>query len=424
MFHARPLYLNLLLSSCIAVDRVQALPGSGIRSKLIDALSLRSTPSPYSELERRADQLTGINLNPNGTPFLWLPDTTYSGKTFFDDWDFFTDSDPTSGNVDYVNKSTAIQNGYIFVQDDGTVIMKVDDTTTLPMGVNRPSVRITSQRQYNTGLFILDINRAPWGCGESVRNALESLDAKIAQAIWPAFWTVGGNWPANGEIDILEGVHDNQQNQISWHTNAGCMYDPSAQFTGTIPSDPVIGNHTDCDANKNSNSGCNVIEMSRASYGPYFESQGGGILAMKWDENDISIWSFYRAAIPTDITAGTPNPSLWGLPSAKLMNTMCNIPKFFANHSIVFDITFCGDWAGNSYASSGCPGTCAERIMDPANFVNATWSINSLKVFKKTLLSGANSIPSSATPTFTRPAAAQVVAPSLVAAVLFLSVFL
>lgn len=28
-----------------------------------------------------------------------------------------------------------------------------------------------------------------------------------------------------------------------------------------------------------------------------------------------------------------------------------------------------GDWAGNSYATSGCPGTCPDRLMDPANFV-------------------------------------------------------
>lgn len=32
------------------------------------------------------------------------------------------------------------------------------------------------------------------------------------------------------------------------------------------------------------------------------------------------------------------------------------------------DITFCGDWAGNSYATSGCPGTCPDRLKDPANF--------------------------------------------------------
>jgi len=36
--------------------------------------------------------------------------------------------------------------------------------------------------------------------------------------------------------------------------------------------------------------------------------------------------------------------------------------------SFTADITFCGDWAGNSYATSGCPGTCAERLQDPKNF--------------------------------------------------------
>ena len=30
---------------------------------------------------------------------------------------------------------------------------------------NLRSVRIESQATYNTGLFILDLNRAPWGCG-------------------------------------------------------------------------------------------------------------------------------------------------------------------------------------------------------------------------------------------------------------------
>jgi hypothetical protein len=31
------------------------------------------------------------------------------------------------------------------------------------------SVRIQSNTQYNTGLFILDLNQAPWGCGPLVR---------------------------------------------------------------------------------------------------------------------------------------------------------------------------------------------------------------------------------------------------------------
>jgi hypothetical protein len=182
-------------------------------------------------------------------------------------------------------------------------------------------------------------------------------------------------------------VHDNEHNQIAWHTEPGCLLDPNATFTGTIPNDNGA-NRTNCDANSNSNSGCNVVEWSRASYGPFFEAQGGGVLAMKWDENDISVWSFFRAAIPADVMAGTPSPSSWGAPSAMLKNTQCNIGKYFAWHSIVFDITFCGQWAGNSYATTNCPGTCDERLMDPTNFDNATWSINSLKVYRKQPLAG------------------------------------
>jgi len=46
--------------------------------------------------------------------------------------------------------------------------------------------------------------------------------------------------------------------------------------------------------------------------------------------------SFYRAAIPKDITSGAPNPSEWGLPSAVLPASQCEIGKFFANHSVIF----------------------------------------------------------------------------------------
>jgi len=374
MFVSLPLNLFALLVASFLP------PTNGLR--FFPSLNQRF-PLASESVQRRSTPSSGINFNPNGSAFLWLPEDNYSGETFFDGFDFWNASDPTDGTVNFVNKSVAIQKNLTYTSYDGKVIMKADDYTTLPLGTYRDSVRISSKKSYTTGLFILDLNRAPWGC-----------------AVWPAFWTVGPNWPAGGEIDILEGVHDNEHNQIAWHTGAGCSLDPKATFTGTVVSDNGV-NRTDCNGLANSNSGCDITEWSRASYGTYFEAQGGGILAMKWDENYISVWSFYRAAIPKDIIAGTPNPSLWGAPSATLLNTQCNITNYFWSHAIVFDITFCGQWAGNSYTTSGCPGTCPQRLTDPTNFVNATWSINSLQVYRKQLIQSVSSGSLEGTPSLT-----------------------
>jgi len=324
----------------------------------------QTIPKEY-QLGARADQSTDAN----GTA-LWLPLDEYSGSSFFDRFDFYTGPDPTHGKVNYTDRDTAFSGGLVYVSPDGTINMKGDNTTWLAEGVQRNSVRISSYTQYNGGLFILDLNRAPWGCGT-----------------WPAFWTLGsGQWPYNGEIDIIEGVHDNQHNQVAFHTDTGCLLTPTNQ-TGSI----VQVNGKDnliCDGNVNDNSGCAVTEWSRASYGPYFDSLGGGVFVMKWDELGIAIWSFYRPTIPQDILDGSPDPANWGNPSAVLLPDNCNLGKYFANHSIVFDITFCGDWAGNSYSTTDCPGTCDVQLQNPANFVNASWSINWLKVYRKQIVVG------------------------------------
>lgn len=101
-----------------------------------------------------------------------------------------------TNDCSFVNESTAFANGLVSIQEDGTVIMKADDTSNLASGVFRDrwvvfilslcvfffgfsestlfahSVRIFSQTTYNNGLFILDLNTAPWGCGTSPVHVL------------------------------------------------------------------------------------------------------------------------------------------------------------------------------------------------------------------------------------------------------------
>jgi len=52
-------------------------------------------------------------------------------------WDFFTQPDPTHGNVIYGSKEESQDLAY--VQPDGTAVMKVDNTTNVAPGGNRRS---------------------------------------------------------------------------------------------------------------------------------------------------------------------------------------------------------------------------------------------------------------------------------------------
>jgi hypothetical protein len=126
--------------------------------------------------------LAGLGLlSTTGWAQYTLQDDYLYGGNFFDQFTFYTSSDPTHGFVQYQSQSAA-QSAGLISSSTTNVQMKVDSTSVTPSG--RPSVRITSNKSYNTGLFIVDIEHMPGGiCGT-----------------WPAFWLVGPNWPDEGEI--------------------------------------------------------------------------------------------------------------------------------------------------------------------------------------------------------------------------------
>ncbi|EPQ56248.1 hypothetical protein GLOTRDRAFT_105208 [Gloeophyllum trabeum ATCC 11539] len=282
----------------------------------------------------------------------------YQGQSFFDGWDFFTGGDPTHGLVDFVSQSEAQSAGLAYVQSDNTTVLAVDDKSTVAVGGNRKSVRITSKKTYSNGLFIADFYSMPHGCG-----------------VWPAWWSTGPNWPNGGEIDVVEGVNLGQTNQMTLHTADGCSLDTATAFTGH-----TLG--TTCASSPADNSGCAIEDTNDNSYGHGFNMIAGGVFAHLWDDNGISIWHFPRGSIPADITAKTPNPSSWGHPAASFASSSCDIKSHFYDHSLVIDTTLCGDWAGAAYASSGCPATCEEAVADPTNFKNAKWNVNYIAVYQ------------------------------------------
>ncbi|CCA72549.1 related to mixed-linked glucanase precursor MLG1 [Serendipita indica DSM 11827] len=299
---------------------------------------------------------------------VWVSAHSYEGPTFFDGWEFWAYPDPTNGLVQYVNRDVAFAEGLAYITPEGRANMHVDSKTVLTLEEVtsrrklRKSVRLHSKILYTHGLFLLDVAQAPYGCGT-----------------WPAYWMTGFNWPADGETDIIENVHSNASNQVAWHTSPGCYLTSPGNYTGYAGS-------LNCDASINYNKGCGIVDQSIASFGQTFNEKGGGIYAVKWDSDSIDVWFFYRSAIPSNILEGLPDPATWPLPSASLSRPGCDIDKYFKNNMIIFDTTLCGDWAGTSYAAAGCPGTCEERVTNPNSFVNATWSINYIKVYNKTII--------------------------------------
>src|SRR6202043_1534763 len=67
--------------------------------------------------------------------------------------------------------------------------------------------------------------------------------------------------------------------------------------------------------------GCGMASKDQTGYGDGFNTAGGGVYAMEWTSDFISIWHFSRANIPADITNGKPNPGSWPAPMGKFVPT-------------------------------------------------------------------------------------------------------
>ncbi|KAF2719924.1 glycoside hydrolase family 16 protein [Polychaeton citri CBS 116435] len=286
----------------------------------------------------------------------------YLANGFFDQFSFFTSGDPTHGFVQYVDQGTANSNGLIS-SSGSQAVMRVDSTNTAPNG--RTSVRLTSNKAYDSGLVIADIAHMPGGiCG-----------------VWPAFWMVGPNWPSNGEIDIIEGVNDQSTNDMTLHTSDGCSIGSGGMSGYVVTSNCYINA-----PGQSSNQGCQIGTGDTSTYGSGFNANGGGVYATEFTSSGVKIFFFPRGSIPGDISSGSPNPSSWGQPVAYFQGGGCDFGSHIKQQQIVFDTTFCGDWAGAVWGNGGCAsraGSCNDFVANnPSAFSDAYWAVNGLKVYQ------------------------------------------
>ncbi|KIW57710.1 hypothetical protein PV05_02272 [Exophiala xenobiotica] len=300
----------------------------------------------------------------------------YSGDAFWQGFEFFTDPDPTDGHVQFQSLDAANATGLAGFIESGNsslaVYMGVDTEQVAPQG--RASVRVSSTQTFQHALVVADIAHMPGGvCGT-----------------WPAFWMLGSDWPNNGEIDIVEGVNDQVTNSMTLHTNSGPVISDGAHFSGELVT-------PDCDINapgQSKNAGCSIGDISNLTFGSDFNSAGGGVFATEWTSQFIKIWYFPRGSFPDDIVSSNPNPSgNWGTPNSVFQGSF-NIDDHFKNLQIIFDTTFCGQWAGQVWNTTSCASlapTCEEYVANnPKDFAGAYWAINSLQVFQDDGQGGAN----------------------------------
>ncbi|KAF9528602.1 glycoside hydrolase family 16 protein [Crepidotus variabilis] len=286
------------------------------------------------------------------------------GTAFFNSFDWQAIADPTHGRVNYVDQNTAKSQNLSYASAD-TFIVRADYKTVLSSsGAGRNSVRIRSKKTYTNHVAVFNVRHMPQGCGT-----------------WPAIWEVKeSNWPTGGEIDIVEGVNDQAPNAATLHTAPGCAMPASRSQTGS-------STQLDCNTQVNGNAGCGVKFPAASSYGPSFNSNGGGWYALERASTYIKVWFWSRndGSVPAEIKNGasTATPTNWGTPTAYFPNTSCNIPNYFQEHNIIINLTFCGDWAGGVYGSSGCPSTCVDYVNNnPGAFQNAYFDIASLRVYQ------------------------------------------
>lgn len=290
----------------------------------------------------------------------------YSGSGFFDDWNFYNNWDNlTDGSVQFVSSSQASKDGLAYINSAGNAIMKVDNTTKIQQfNQNRNSIRISTKDQFEVGsVWITDMVHAPYGC-----------------SVWPAFWSSAKDWPSGGEIDTFEGVNQVTMSQMALHTASGCTHSSSANQSSTLV------NSTDCSTAANGNQGCVVTTPTPSSYGADFAQNGGGVFVTEFASDGISIWFFNRSSIPSTLqgNASSIDTSTLGLATANWPASSCEPDNFFNPQQLIFDITLCGNFAGNNEVfAQTCSGICYDNYVmgDGSNYATAYFEVQYVRVY-------------------------------------------
>ncbi|KAH6620091.1 glycoside hydrolase family 16 protein [Boeremia exigua] len=294
-------------------------------------------------------------------------DLNFDASNLLDSFDFINSHDIyTDGFASYVSKDEAISTGLAKTVDN-RVYLGVDNSTVIdvtPQG-GRKSVRLESHDTIDHGLVIADFRHVPAkACG-----------------MWPAFSLVHGNEHDGGlfsKMTLVESISYIPHNEITLSTTPADCTMNTQKSTGNVFS-------TNCSY---ATGGCGAAAHT-GTFGEPFIEKGGGVWAAQIEATGIKVWFFPRRTIPGDIRTNAPEPGKWGTPIMSFAPKKCDIRGVWAKMKIVFNITFCGDYAGGdawgSYTSCRSRTqftSCNEYVAQtPSAFDEVHWLINSVKTY-------------------------------------------
>eukprot|EP00438_Fugacium_kawagutii_P002998 Skav233477 [mRNA] locus=scaffold1310:5924:14162:+ [translate_table: standard] len=186
------------------------------------------------------------------------------------------------------------------------------------------------------------------------------------------------SWPRWGEYDILEAFCLKIKATTTLHTRDSCDQRAVNEGIDFVGQGWAVGTSSNKAKNcwvkapqQYDNQGCGQ-KLPQGSFGPAFNR---GTFVAEWDP--IASWPqvnkrlrtwFFPAGEEPEI-GDHPEPDLWGVPNSFFtLNEKCTAAHF-KNMRMVFDTTFCGDYAGASF-NSFCGWThmeCADYVRSKPN---------------------------------------------------------
>eukprot|EP00931_Biecheleriopsis_adriatica_P007357 TRINITY_DN108649_c0_g1_i1.p1 TRINITY_DN108649_c0_g1~~TRINITY_DN108649_c0_g1_i1.p1 ORF type:complete len:392 (-),score=70.39 TRINITY_DN108649_c0_g1_i1:35-1210(-) len=279
-----------------------------------------------------------------------------SGLNFFDQF-WFEQEDFNHGATHYLNRLDALRLGVAQPSHDHAVLRAGPRSQ---WNLKRTSAKIYSKPSWHYFLAAVRFTHVPYGCG-----------------VWPAFWTTTpteiATWPNGGELDILEYAND-LPSQTSFHTGERnpCHLSAEEVAPAGCPAMPDLNNmNYNCNTSYPSTLGCAPNRLPTLPGALW--AQKPGVMAFEWTASFVKI--FY---IPEDELAnvgldgearGTPQPDTWDdyllsyypfAASERRRPGSCRNPaEVMLPQQLVFNIAFCGDWAGKVWDQSP---SCNNRV--------------------------------------------------------------